>query len=47
MVRVRQEAERLILEEPEKFFLPKGNLIVEEDEYREMLNIKRKPNDSN
>ncbi len=42
MIRVRAEAERLIKEEPDRFFLPKGSLIMTHDEYLKTLNIKEK-----
>lgn len=42
LYRVRQEAERLISEEPELFFLPSGNEIYNEQQYREALNLKKK-----
>jgi hypothetical protein len=33
MSRVRKEAERMIKEEPERFFLPEGNLLMTHEEY--------------
>jgi hypothetical protein len=42
MFRVQKEAERVIREEPERFFMPEGNLIMTQKEYLDTLNIKEK-----
>lgn len=41
MYRVREEAERLIKEEPELFYLPAGNGLFTKTEYAEALNLKK------
>ena len=38
---IRREAERLIREEPERFYLPEGNLLASREEYEEIMQIKR------
>ena len=39
MVRARKEAERMIREEPERFYLPEGSGIIEQKEYNKVLGI--------
>ena len=39
MVRARKEAERMIKEEPERFYLPEGSGIIEQKEYNRLLGI--------
>jgi hypothetical protein len=41
MYRIRAETERLLREEPELFYLPKGSEIYTEEEYKKALNIKK------
>ena len=39
MVRARKEAERMIKEEPERFFLPEGTGILEQKDYNKVMGI--------
>ena len=38
-VRAQKEAERLIREEPERFFLPEGNGILSNSEYKKIMGL--------
>ena len=38
-LRAQKEAERMIKEEPERFFLPQGTGIVEQKQYNKLLGI--------
>ena len=38
-LRAQKEAARLIKEEPERFFLPKGSLICEQSDYNEIVGL--------
>ena len=38
-IRARKEAERLIKEEPERFFLPNGNGILNQQEYNKLIGL--------
>ena len=38
-LRAQKEAARLIKEEPERFYMPEGNGLVDESKYKQILNI--------
>ena len=38
-MRAQAEASRMLKEEPERFFLPKGSLICEQAEYNEIVGL--------
>ena len=38
-IRVQHEAARLIREEPERFFMPSGNGLVTDNEYKDIVGV--------
>lgn len=42
MQRVKAEAERLIDQEPERFYFPRNAGVVTQEEYDKILNIRKK-----
>jgi hypothetical protein len=42
MYRVRKDAEKLIADNPDRFFLPENSLIMSDEDYKKALKISEK-----